>query len=95
MDPGKYIDQMEETYVQHFGVKPNKKYRSPLQKGDHPKLDTTLFLDKEGKEIYQSLIGSGQWNISIGRFDTQSAFMSMLRYHSATSEGHLEWVRCI
>ena len=26
VDPGKYIDQMEEAYVQHFGVKPNKKY---------------------------------------------------------------------
>ena len=53
MDPGKYIDQMEEAYIQHFGVKPNKKYRSsPLQKGDYPKLDTTPFLNEEGKEIY-------------------------------------------
>ena len=49
MDPGKYIDQIEETYVQHFGIKPNKKHRPPLQKGDHPKLDTTPFLHEEGK----------------------------------------------
>ena len=83
---------MEVAYVQHFGVKPNKKYRSPLQKGDHPELDTTLFLNKEGKEIYQLLIGCGQWYISIGRFDTQSAFMSMSRYHSAPKEGHQERV---
>ena len=60
MDPGKYIDWMEEAYIQHFGVKPDKKYRSLLRKGDHPKLDTTPFLNEEGKEIYQSLIGFGQ-----------------------------------
>ena len=95
MDPGKYIDRIEEAYVQHFGIKPDKKHRSPLQKGDHSNLDTTSFLDEEGREIYQSLIDCGQWNISNGRFDTQSAFMLMLRYRSAPREGHLERVRRI
>ena len=33
MDPGKCIDQMEEAYVQHFGIKLDKKHRSPLKKG--------------------------------------------------------------
>ena len=88
MDPGKYIDQMMESYKQHFGVKPDMKHRSPLQKGDHPELDTTPFLDEEGKMIYQSLIGCGQWNISIGRFDTHTAFMLMSRYRTAPREGH-------
>ena len=92
MDPEKYIDRTEEAYVHHFGIKPVQKYRSPLQKGDHPKLVTTPFLDEKGKEIYQSLIGCGQWNISIGRFDTQSAFMLMSKYRSAPREGHLERV---
>ena len=86
---------MEKAYVQHFGVKPNKKYRSPLQKGDHLELDTTPFLDEDKREIYQSLIGASQWNISIGRFDTQSAFMSMLKYCTTPREGHLERVRRI
>ena len=71
------------------------KHRSPLQKYDHPELDTTPFLDKDGKEIYQSLIGCGQWNISMGRFDTQSALMSMSRYRTAPREGHLERVKRI
>ena len=95
MDPGKYIDRMIEAYVQHFRVKPNMKHRSPTQKGDHPELDTTPFLDEEGKEIYQTLIRCGQWNISVGRFDTQSAIMSMSRCHSAPREGHLERVKRI
>ena len=86
MNPGKYIDRMEEAYVQHFGIKPVQKYRSPLQKGDHPELETTPFLDEKGKEIYQSLIGSDQWNISIGRFDIQSdQYRSIaFRYRKAT-----------
>ena len=94
MDPGKYIDQMIETYERHFGVKTDMKHRSSLQKGDHPKLDTTPF-DEEGKEIYQSLIGCGQWNISIGRFDIQSAMMLMSRYCTAPREGHLERIKQI
>ena len=81
---------MIEAYAQHFGFKPDMKHRFPLQKGDHPELDTTPFLDEKGKEIHQSLIGCGQWNISIGRFDTQSAMMSMSRYRTAPREGHLE-----
>ena len=71
------------------------KHRSPLQKGDHPELDTTPFLDEEGKDTYQSLIRCRQWNIFIGRFDMQSAMMSMSRYCTAPREGHLERVKRI
>ena len=60
MDPGQYVNRMEEAYLQHFKVKPNQKHRSPLQKGDHPELDTTPFLDEKEKEIYMSLVGSAQ-----------------------------------
>ena len=94
MNPGKYID-MIEAYKQNFGVKPNMKHRSPLQKDDHPKLDTTPFLDEEGKEIYQSLIGCGQYNISVGRFDMQLAMMLLSRYCTAPREEYLERVKRI
>ena len=40
MDPRKYIDRMEEAYVQHFKTKPVQRHRSLQQKGDHPELDT-------------------------------------------------------
>ena len=95
MDPGKYIDGMMESYKQHFGKMPDMKHRSLLQKGDHPELDTTLFLDEEEKMIYQSFIGCGQWNISIRRFDTHTAFMTMLRYRTTPREGYLERVKQI
>ena len=39
MDPGKYIDRMEEVYVQNFKTKPVQRHRLSLQEGDHPELD--------------------------------------------------------
>ena len=42
----------------------------PLEKGDHPELDDTELLDKSGIEQYQSLLGSLQWAISLGCFDS-------------------------
>jgi len=32
-------------------------------------LDTSEFLNEEGIQIYQSLVGAMQWAITIGRFD--------------------------
>ena len=48
-----------------FGEKP-KEVTCPLEKGDHPELDTTDELDLEGIRKYQSLIGALQWLISLG-----------------------------
>jgi hypothetical protein len=53
MNPSRYIDKMEDAYKQHFKESPNQKHRSPLVKGDHPKLDTSEFLDQDGIDIYQ------------------------------------------
>ena len=84
---------MEEAHVQHFKTKPNQKHKSPLQKGDHPELDTTQFLDEKEKEIYMSLVGSAQWSISTGRFDIQTAIMTMSKFRSAPRKGHLDRMR--
>ena len=65
MDPSKYIDKMEESYERLFGEQPNDKVVSPLVKGDHPELDTSIFLEENYIEIYQLLIGSMQWAVSI------------------------------
>ena len=90
MDSRKYIDRMEEAYVQYFKTKlVQQQHRSPLQKGDHPELDTYLFLNDEEKEICQSLVGSNQWSISIGRFDIQSEIMTISKFRSASRRGHL------
>jgi hypothetical protein len=76
MNPSRYIDKMEDAYEQHFKETPNQKHISPLVNGYHLELDTSEFLDQDGIDIYQSLVGAMQWAISIGRWDIKSAVMT-------------------
>ena len=92
IQPRKYIEQMVETYVRMFGEKPKELYSSPLDKGDHPELDTSDLLDANRIQKYQSMIGAMQWAISIGRFDIATAVMSLSSFCVAPRVGHLE--RC-
>jgi hypothetical protein len=85
---------MMDQYEQMFGMKP-KEYTSPLEKADHPEIDTTDELDQAGIKTYQSMIGSLQWSISLGRFDIQTATMTMSRFRTAPRKGHLERLKRI
>ena len=92
--PRKYIDRMLDTYAQMFGQKP-KPASSPLDPGDHPELDTSPELDEEGVKKYQSMIGSLQWAISLGRFDIATAVMTMSSFRASPREGHLDRLKRI
>ena len=52
-------------------------------------------LNIDGIKIYQSLIGSLQWAIQIGRFDVGTATMTMSRFHAFPRQGHLDRVKRI
>ena len=80
--PRKYITKVIDNYKRLFGETPPKKAPSPLEHGDHPELDTSPLLDVEGIKIYQSLIGSLQWAIQIGRLDVATATMTMSRFRA-------------
>jgi len=67
--PRQDIDKMVDNYVRLFGMKPSTKPLSPLEKGDHPEIDDSKFLDNKGTQTYQSLVSALQWSISISRFD--------------------------
>jgi Reverse transcriptase (RNA-dependent DNA polymerase) len=90
LSPTKYIEKMVANYQKVFGENPKHVYHSPLEKGDHPELDTTELLDAKGTELYQSLIGSLQWIISIGRLDVQTAVMTLSGFRVAPKVGHLD-----
>ena len=92
--PKKYIEKMIGNYFQMFGEKP-KPYTSPLEKGDHPELDTSPELDEEGIKRYQSLIGALQWAITIGRIDIMTAVMTMSSFRVCPREGHLQRLKRI
>jgi hypothetical protein len=87
--PKKYITRMMEQYKHMFQDQP-KLYVSPLDKGDHPELDSTPELSENGIKQYQSLIGSLQWLITLGRFDIATTVMSMSHFRVAPREGHLD-----
>ena len=90
MAPRKYIEKMIDGYTHMFKEKPKMKYSSPLEKGDHPEMDTTEFLDEVGIQMYQSLVGSLQWAVSIGRIDITTAVMTLSGFRAIPRAGHLE-----
>ena len=81
---------MEAAHKNHFGSAPSHKAQSPLEKGDHPELDDAPLLDRDGTAKCQSLIGTLQWCITLGRFDIATAVMSMSSFRVAPRQGHLE-----
>ena len=93
--PRKYIERMESSFKNHFGSAPSQRFQSPLEKGDHPELDDSPLLDGDGIAKYQSLIGTLQWTISLGRFDIATAVMTMSSFRAAPREGHLERLKRI
>ena len=93
MAPKKYIERMSSIYERHFGEKPKQKYTSPLEKGDHPELDTTEELEINDIKIYQSLIGAAQWLVSLGRFDIQTAVMTLSSFRANPRKGHMDRIK--
>ncbi len=90
ISPKKHIDKMVDSYERIFGSKPLQKYRSPLDKGDHPETDTTELLGQDDIAVYQSMIGSLQWTVSLARIDIATAVMTMSGFRTAPRVGHLE-----
>jgi hypothetical protein len=87
--PRKYITKMIGQFENMFGYKPHD-YTSPLEKGDHPEVDTSDELNDEGVKKYQTMIGSRQWAVSLGRFDIQTVTMTMSQFRAAPRQGHLD-----
>lgn len=77
MAPKKYIDRMLDTYFHMFRTKLKQTYSSPLEKGDHPELNTSEELGVDGIKQFQSMVGTAQWAISLGRFDISTAVATM------------------
>jgi hypothetical protein len=90
MQPAAYIERMIATYERIFGQKPGTKHYSPMEKGDHPEIDESELLEEQGVRDYQSLIGSIQWAVSLGRIDITTAVTSLSRFRSLPRKGHMD-----
>ena len=96
ISPKKYITEcLVPSYITMFGEKPKTRAKSPLEKGDHPETDTSNLLDDEGIQQYQSLIGSLQWNISLGCYNIMCVVMTMSSFYAAPRIGQLEQLKQI
>ena len=91
--PKKYIEKMEASYERFFSKKPSRKVSSPLEKGDNPEIDDSDFLDENETKIYQSMIGSAQWVVSIGRFDVAVHLMTLSSFRAQPRRGHLDRIK--
>jgi hypothetical protein len=87
--PRRYISKMIGQFDNIFGCK-QRKYTSPLEKGGNPEVDTSEELDTEVIKKYQTMIGSLLLTVSLGRFDIQTATMTMSRFRAAPKQGHLD-----
>ena len=67
-----------------------RKENSPHAKDDHPELDDTNFLDSNGINDYQSIIGVCQWISISARMDITFAVSSLSRFASKPREGHMK-----
>lgn len=95
MSPRKYIDKVVSEYVRIFGKRPKTSGASPIEHGDHPELDTSPLLSPAETQHYQSLVGSLQWAVSLGRFNIATAVMTMSSFRVAPRQGHMERVKRI
>jgi hypothetical protein len=66
-----------------------KKYNTPFCEDYHPELDSTPLIPPETISLYQSLLGSANWIITLGRFDIAFAINTLSRYSMAPREGHM------
>jgi hypothetical protein len=90
MAPKKYIDKMMMNYERMFDEKPKQTYQSPLEKGDRPELDDSALLEPDDVTKYQSVIGSLQWAISLGRLAVATAVMMLSGFRAVPRQGHLD-----
>ena len=88
--PKKYIEKLKETYIRCFNTEPSKGLRTPLEKNDHPEMDTSEILEGQQVNHYLTMVGQLQWLISLGRFDIQDQVISMSRFRAQARQGHLE-----
>jgi hypothetical protein len=64
--------------------------KTPMSEQYHPECDDTPFLDNRGAAIYQGLIGSANWVVTLGCFDIQYATQMMSHFNMALPQGHLD-----
>jgi hypothetical protein len=90
--PRKHIDKLVALHEGVFGSKLDTatKIKSSLVKRDHPEMEDSAFLEEEGIQQHQLLVGQLQWAPTLGRFDIAVVIMMMSAFRSAPRVEHLD-----
>ena len=86
-DPRRYVNKILESYERMFKEKP-RKFRPPLEGGDHPEPHTPELCDEHQTNQFQTLIGQLQWLIAPGHFDIAVHVMSLSRFRTQPRKGN-------
>jgi hypothetical protein len=92
--PTKYTKKLIKIYEKSFSMKPNE-FPSPLEKGDHPEVNTSELCTMEQIAQYQSMIGSLHQIVTIGKFNIHKVVMTMSGFHIVPRIGHLDRIQRI
>ena len=68
----------------------SKGYKTPLDKNDHPELDTSEILEGDMAAKYLTMVGQLQWLVTLGRFDIHAQVATMSRLRAAPRQGHMD-----
>ena len=93
--PRKYIDKLADTYKRLFNYEPPKGYKTPLDKNDHPELDTSEILEADMVAKYLTMVGQLQWLVTLGRFDLNAQVSTMSRFRAAPRQGYMDRLKRI
>ena len=93
--PKKYIDKLADTYKRLFNEDPPRGYMTPLDKNDHPELDTSEILEGDMAAKYLTMVGQLQWLVTLGRFDIHAQAATMSRVRAAPRQGHMDRLKRI
>ena len=85
--PKKYIDKLADRL---FNEDPQKGYKTPPDKNDHPELDTSEILEGDMAAKYLTMVGQLQWLVTLGRFDIHAQVATMSRFRVAPRQGHMD-----
>ena len=93
--PRKYIDKLAGTYKRLFNDDPPKGYKTPLDKNDHPELETSEILEGDMAAKYLSMVAQLQWLVTLGRFDRHAQVAAMSRFRAAPRQRHMDRLKMI
>ena len=66
-----------------------KKEQVPMSPGDHPEDDRSEELNQTDNELFQMLIGTARWIISLGQINILFKVSALNRFNASARDGHL------